>query len=194
MRRRRRREIPASLPSNSMPMTGENRAPSSMSSPARLSIPAAITVEAAVVRGGRRGPRSGASARRPPKEAIECARRHRTVFRQGRARASREREHRNLREASSDSTERQALIDQNDRARRKREQASLGANALQRLSCAVAKAAADECRCRLYRYLGGGGESSLGAIMNGSTAARMRTQDRLQESCSCRSGAFVARR
>jgi enolase len=37
----------------------------------------------------------------------------------------------------------------------------LGANALLAVSCAVAKAAADECSLPLYRYLGGAGEMQL---------------------------------
>jgi enolase len=37
----------------------------------------------------------------------------------------------------------------------------LGANALLAVSCAVAKAAADESSLPLYRYLGGAGEMQL---------------------------------
>ena len=39
--------------------------------------------------------------------------------------------------------------------------ARLGANAILAVSCAVAKAAADECSLPLYRYLGGAGEMQL---------------------------------
>ena len=49
------------------------------------------------------------------------------------------------------------LIDLDGTANKSR----LGANALLAVSCAVAKAAADECSLPLYRYLGGAGEMQL---------------------------------
>ena len=54
----------------------------------------------------------------------------------------------------------------------------LGANALLAVSCAVAKAAADECSLPLYRYLGGAGEMQLPVplmnVINGGAHANNR--------------------
>ena len=56
--------------------------------------------------------------------------------------------------------------------------ARLGANALLAVSCAVAKAAADECSLPLYRYLGGAGEMQLPVplmnVINGGAHANNR--------------------
>jgi enolase 1/2/3 len=54
----------------------------------------------------------------------------------------------------------------------------LGANAILAVSCAVAKAAAEECSLPLYRYLGGAGEMSLPVplmnVINGGAHANNR--------------------
>jgi len=54
----------------------------------------------------------------------------------------------------------------------------LGANAILAVSCAVAKAAADECSLPLYRYLGGAGEMQLPVplmnVINGGAHANNR--------------------
>ena len=54
----------------------------------------------------------------------------------------------------------------------------LGANAILAVSCAVAKAAADECSLPLYRYLGGAGEMQLPVplmnVINGGVHANNR--------------------
>lgn len=56
--------------------------------------------------------------------------------------------------------------------------ARLGANAILAVSCAVAKAAADECSLPLYRYLGGAGEMQLPVplmnVINGGAHANNR--------------------
>ena len=56
--------------------------------------------------------------------------------------------------------------------------ARLGANALLAVSCAVAKAAAEECSLPLYRYLGGAGEMQLPVplmnVINGGAHANNR--------------------
>ena len=53
----------------------------------------------------------------------------------------------------------------------------LGANALLAVSCAVAKAAAEECSLPLYRYLGGAGEMQLpGAADERDQRRRAREQ------------------
>jgi enolase 1/2/3 len=54
----------------------------------------------------------------------------------------------------------------------------LGANAILAVSCAIAKAAADECSLPLYRYLGGAGEMQLPVplmnVINGGAHANNR--------------------
>ncbi|HSC99077.1 MAG TPA: phosphopyruvate hydratase, partial [Casimicrobiaceae bacterium] len=54
----------------------------------------------------------------------------------------------------------------------------LGANAILAVSCAVAKASADECSLPLYRYLGGAGEMQLPVplmnVINGGAHANNR--------------------
>src|SRR5512135_1209753 len=56
--------------------------------------------------------------------------------------------------------------------------ARLGANAILAVSCAVAKAAAEECSLPLYRYLGGAGEMQLPVplmnVINGGAHANNR--------------------
>jgi enolase len=66
------------------------------------------------------------------------------------------------------------LIDLDDTDNKSR----LGANAILAVSCAVAKAAAEECSLPLYRYLGGAGEMSLPVplmnVINGGAHANNR--------------------
>jgi enolase len=66
------------------------------------------------------------------------------------------------------------LIDLDDTENKAR----LGANAILAVSCAVAKAAAEECSLPLYRYLGGAGEMSLPVplmnVINGGAHANNR--------------------
>ena len=74
----------------------------------------------------------------------------------------REREHRDLRGDPRPRRLRAGPDRQDaDRARRHRQQGRLGANAMLAVSCAVAKAAADESSLPLYRYLGGAGPMQL---------------------------------
>ena len=74
----------------------------------------------------------------------------------------RERQHRDLRGDPRPRRERAGFIDQTlielDGTENK---SRLGANAILAVSCAVAKAAADESSLPLYRYLGGAGEMQL---------------------------------
>jgi enolase len=66
------------------------------------------------------------------------------------------------------------LIDLDDTDNKSR----LGANAILAVSCAVAKAAAEECSLPLYRYLGGAGEMALPVplmnVINGGAHANNR--------------------